>query len=174
MNKRLCLLLTLLAVSAASISLHAQTAGTCRIATLHFDSLLYAMSDYQQAVAEGDTLKARLEAETAYNEQTFQRQFAEFLQGQKDFPASILLKRQRDLQDSMEKGIAFRKAADELLRDARAALEKPARTRLQNAIASVIASRGYDFIVNLDQPQAVFFDPNKAEDATPYVKALLQ
>lgn len=170
MKKRLFLALTLLVACFGTLSLHAQNTATPRIATIHFDSVLASMSEYQKAVAEGDTLKARLEAETAYNEQTFQRQFAEFLQGQKDFPESIMLKRQRDLQDSMEKGIAFRQAADSLLRQARVALEAPARAKLQQALTAVIQERGYDFIVNLDAPQTLFFAPEKAEDATPYVR----
>lgn len=163
----------LLFLGLLALNLQAQSVPAAVLGTIHADSLLKAMPDYQQAVAEGDTLKARLDAETVYNEQTFQRQFAEFLQGQKDFPESIMLKRQRDLQESMEKGIAFRQAAAQLLGEARRELEKPARERLKKAIEDVIYERNYEFIVDLDHPSGFYFAPYRAEDATAYVKAKL-
>ena len=86
-------------------AMQAQTA--LKYGYLHYDSLLVKMSDYAAAQEQLATLRKQYQQETDYNEQGFKRQFAEFLQGQKNFPQNILLKRQRDLQEAMEKSIAF-------------------------------------------------------------------
>ena len=100
---------------------------------------------------------------------TKKRQFAEFLQGQKEFPQNILLKRQRDLQAAMERSLAFRHEADSLLSQAAIDLEAPIRQRLNAAIQAVGLERGYAGIVNLDTPSMPFVNPRLTEDATPYV-----
>ena len=48
----------------------------------------------------------------------FRRQYSEYLQVQKNLPEAILLKRQGDLQMSMERGLAFRREAENLLKKA--------------------------------------------------------
>lgn len=160
--KKICLLLLFLA------GLTAQ--GQVKYAYLHYDSLLIEMPEYEKTQDELGQLRRQYADEAAYNEMAFKRQFAEFLQGQKDFPQSILLKRQRDLQDAMEKGLAYRAAADSLLQRAEADLMAPLHSKLNAAILSVGLERGYEFIVNLDEKAFPFLHPQLAEDATPYVR----
>ena len=80
------------------------------------------------------------------------------------------MKRQRDLQEQMEKSIAFRKEADALLRAAEADMMKPLREMLDELIRNVGLERGYEMIINLDTPAYPFLHPSVAEDAMPYVK----
>ncbi len=140
---------------------------------LNYDALLHAMPEYAEAQNAMAELRKKYEDEAAYNEMAFKRMFSEFLSGQKDFPQNILLKRQRDLQEAMEKGLAYRKEADSLLRKAEADLLQPLRLRLDAAIQAVGAERGYETIVNTDLQTHLFFAPNVAEDATPFVQAKL-
>ena len=129
-------------------AMQAQTA--LKYGYLHYDSLLVKMSDYAAAQEQLATLRKQYQQETDYNEQGFKRQFAEFLQGQKNFPQNILLKRQRDLQEAMEKSIAFRQSAEELLKKAAVDLLQPVRQRLDAAIREVGMEHGYQFVLNLD------------------------
>lgn len=140
---------------------------------LRYDSLLHAMPEYGAMQIRVAQLRVKYEAEAAYNEEGFKRMFAEFLQGQKDFPQNILLKRQRDLQEAMEKGIAFRREADSLLRAAEADMLEPIRLMLDDAIAAVGRERGYECIVNRDATTFPFLNPAFTEDATPFVVAKL-
>ena len=103
-------LFALLIVLFATMGAQAQT--TVKYGMLSYDLLLKLMPEYATAQRDLKDLRKKYEAEATYNEHSFKRQFSEFLQGQKEFPQNILLKRQRDLQDAMEKGIAFRHAAD--------------------------------------------------------------
>lgn len=172
----LCLLLALVAtplraqdVQPVAISASETQKEVLRFGTLRYDSLLHAMPEYATMQTRLADLRAKYEKEIDYNEETFKRQFAEFLQGQKEFPQNILLKRQRDLQAAMERSLAFRHEADSLLSQAAIDLEAPIRQRLNAAIQAVGLERGYAGIVNLDTPSMPFVNPRLTEDATPYV-----
>ena len=167
-HKRMTRLLFLFLLLLAPCTMQAQT--TIKYGTIHYDSLLVGLPQYAQVQQRMEELHKKYESETAYNEQNFKRLFAEFLQGQKDFPQNILLKRQRDLQEQMEKSIAFRKEADALLRAAEADMMKPLREMLDELIRNVGLERGYEMIINLDTPAYPFLHPSVAEDAMPYVK----
>ena len=162
------LLLALLAPLAA------QAQSTVRAGSLRYDSLLHALPQYALVEKQMAELRAKYESETRYNELSFQRQFSEFLQGQKNFPENILLKRQRDLQEQMERSIAFRHQADSLLRCAEDELLKPLRQQLAAALRAVGLERGYEYIFDLDTGVFPFIHPSVAEDATPYVTEKLR
>ena len=167
-HKRMTRLLFLFLLLLAPCTMQAQT--TIKYGTIHYDSLLVGLPQYAQVQQRMEELHKKYESETAYNEQNFKRLFAEFLQGQKDFPQNILMKRQRDLQEQMEKSIAFRKEADALLRAAEADMMKPLLEMLDELIRNVGLERGYEMIINLDTPAYPFLHPSVAEDAMPYVK----
>lgn len=148
--------------------------STVKYGYVRSDSLLRSLPAYARAQSELADLRRKYEAETAYNEQNFKRLFSEFLQGQKDFPQNILLKRQRDLQEQMERSIAFRHQADSLLRCAEDELLKPLRQQLAAALRAVGLERGYEYIFDLDTGTFPFVHPSVAEDATPYVTEKLR
>lgn len=177
------LLIACIALPFVGLAASAQTAeatatpvaaqATPRYGIISYDSLLHAMPEYAEATAQYNALRERYAKETDYNELAFKRQFSEYLQGQKDFPQNILLKRQRDLQEAMEKSLAFRHDADSLLAAARKDLEAPVRQLLNEALRLVGAERGYDCIVNSDLPTLPYLNPALTERAAPYVEAKL-
>lgn len=144
-----------------------------RAGSLSYDSLLHRLPQYAEARESLARLRGQYEREAEYNEGTFHQQFTDFLERQRDFPTNILLKRQRDLQESLERGVSFRHAADSLLRAAEAEMLAPVRARLDEAIRLTALERGYAFVVNLDANAFPFVQPMYIEDATPYVLARL-
>ena len=74
----------------------------------------------------------------------------------------------------MEKSIAFRQSAEEVLKKAAVDLLLPVRQRLDAAIREVGMERGYQFVLNLDNNTVPFVHPQIGEDATPYVREKLQ
>ncbi len=136
---------------------------------LSYEAVLRGMPEYAEAQTAMGELVKKYEAEASYNEMNFKRLFAEFLEGQKEFPQSILLKRQRDLQEAMEKGLAYRQTADSLLNAAKEEMLQPLRQLLDSAICTVALERGYECVVNSDTRSHLFFSPGVAEDATPFV-----
>ena len=141
--------------------------------TLRYDSILHAMPEYAAMEVRVKQLRQKYESEAAYNEQTFKRMFSDFLQGQKDFPQNILLKRQRDLQEEMQKGLKFRQEADSIIRAAEANMIAPIRLMLDDAIAAVGEERGYHCIFNRDSQAVPFVRRSLTEDATPFILAKL-
>lgn len=141
--------------------------------TISLSNLLKEMPEYIEVENRMAELRLKYEAEARYNEEGFKRLFTEFLQGQKDFPQNILLKRQRDLQEAMEKGIAFRHEADSLLNAARKEMITPLEAQLHEAIDAVGMERGYEAILNTDSSSHPFLHPSLSEDAMPYVRQKL-
>lgn len=144
-----------------------------RAGSLSYDSLLHSLPQYIEARESLARLRGQYEREAEYNEDTFHQQFTDFLERQRDFPTNILLKRQRDLQESLERGVSFRHSADSLLRAAEAEMLAPIRARLDEAIRLTALERGYAFVVNLDGNAFPFVQPMYIEDATPYVLSRL-
>lgn len=145
-----------------------------RIGYLSYDSLLHQMPEYHVMEQSMKKLRAQYAAETAYNEENFKRMFVDFLQGQKDFPQPILLKRQQDLQVELEKGLSFRNRCDSLLQQAQAEMIAPLHQKLQAAIRAVGLERDYEMILNTDAQAVPFLRPSTVENAAPYVWQKLQ
>ena len=141
---------------------------------LSFSQVLENMTEYKLAKQQLKDLRAKYEAEAQYNEARFKRQFAEYLQGQKEFPQSIMLKRQRDLQEALEKNLAFRDEAERLLKKAEEETLAPIKTRLSNAIKAVGGTYKLDYIYNLDTNAMPYVNPALVMDVTKLVEQQLQ
>lgn len=137
-------------------------------------AIVEAQPDYAVAMTQLEALKKQYEVEVEHNEADFRRQYQEYLYGQKDFPQPILLKRQRDLQTAMERGIAFRTEADSLLRQARVDLVRPIEERVDAAVSAVAAEHGYDYVVDTDKGAFLYFNPRLSEDITHFVEEKLR
>lgn len=140
---------------------------------ISYDSLFHALPEYAQVQENMVQLRKKYEEEALYNEQNFKRQFTEFLQGQQEFPQNILLKRQRDLQISMERGLSFRQEADSLLKQAEYDMLQPLYRRLDKAISEVGRDRGYEYIINTDNRACPYIRPDMSENAAPFVLSKL-
>jgi len=126
---------------------------------LSYDSILHEMPAYTQAMAELQTLKSKYEAEALRGEDEFQKKFVDFLQGQKDFPATIMQKRQAELQTLMDNGVAFRLQVQNLLAQAEKDLVNNVRKELNRAILEVGVENGYGYILNVDDNSCPYINP---------------
>ena len=136
--------------------------------------LLESMPEYAQVVAQLKSLRGKYESEASHNEEDFRRRFQEYLQGQKEFPEAILLKRQADLERSMEEGLAFRAQADSLLQQAETDLMQSLHARIDAAIRAVAVEHGYECVVNTDAGAFPFLNPALSEDITTFVSEKLR
>ena len=167
------LLICCLSHTKAQTQMSMATIDTTLAKPLRYDSILQSMPEYAAMKIRVKQLREKYEREANYNELNFKRLFTDFMQGQKDFPQNILLKRQRDLQDALEKGLAFRHQADSLVRAAEADMLAPIRLMLDDAIAAVGEERNYQYIINRDSKAMPYVRRSLSEDATPYVLAKL-
>ena len=138
-----------------------------------FSEILNTMPD--RAVVERNLADLRLkyDGEMKRAENEFNAKYEEFLEGQRDFVPSILRKRQAELQEMMEKNVAFRKEAERLLKEAHDDAYAPLRKKINEAAAKVGAARGYAFILNTDGDACPYIDASMGEDAAVFIRELL-
>ena len=75
---------------------------------LSYETALKSMPQYAEVQQTLAQLREQYQAETLRVEDEFNRKYEDFLEGQRDFPRTILQKRQTELQELMEKNIKFK------------------------------------------------------------------
>ena len=141
---------------------------------LSYDSVMVSMPEYVQVQTNLTQLRTQYEAEQQRVADDFNRKYEEFLDGQRSYPKTILQKRQSELQEMLDKNIAFKKESQRLLADAEATQLKTLRTRIQEAVETVAKAQALCFIVNTDAGAFTWMSPEKGEDITEAVKKLLK
>ena len=129
---------------------------------LSYDEALKAMPQY--AIVEkhmADLEKAYLK-ELKRVEDDFNQKYEAFLEGRKDFPRTILLKRQTELQQLLQQNVEFKAKSRDDLEKAREEALAPLRQRLADVIASVARKHRLALVVNTDANACPFIEPNMA------------
>ena len=152
----------------------AQENSTFRFGYLSYETALQAMPDYVKAQKKLTDLKAQYQAETKRVEDEFNRKYEEFLDGQHDFPKTILQKRQTELQELMEKNIAFKEKSREELAQIEKETLAPLKIRLIELLGKIGRERGYAFIYDTDTKALPFLNPAMGEDINQLVKNALK
>ena len=111
-----------------------------------------------------NTLREAYEKELQRAEDEFNRKYEDFLEGQKEFPRTILLKRQTELQDLMQKNLAFKKQGEADLAKAEQELKAPLRTRLNETIAALARQHHLALVINTDSNACPFIEPELGVD----------
>lgn len=170
MRRILFVLFTVISFSASAQT----TAPVLKFGFLSYDAVLRSMPDYAIVEANMAQLQEKYAAEQKRVEDEFNKKYEDFLDGQRDFPQTILQKRQSELQELMNKNITFKKESQRLLAEARKEAMVPLQTRLANALSKVGNERGLAFILNTDQNTTPWMNPALGEDVTEAVKAALR
>lgn len=130
------------------------------------DSVLRSMNDYAEAAAQMEQLREQYDAETARAEEEFNVKFEDFLSEIHELAPAIAQKRQSELQDLMEKNIAFKMEARRLLEEAENDAFVPMHKRLSAALQRIGEERGFYVIINTDADACPFISPDRGEDIT--------
>ena len=141
---------------------------------LSYEAVLQVMPEYvamQNGMAE---LRQKYEAEQKRVEEDFNKKYEEFLDGQKSFPKTILQKRQSELQEMLDKNVAFKKESQRLLAEAETKQYQTLRTRIQGAVETVAKAQNLCFVLNTDTGAFTWMSAEKGEDITEAVKQLLK
>ena len=158
---------------AGELSADSTTTTVC-FGYLSYDAALMSMPEY--AVAQ-DSIKAEHEAyekEMKRVEDEFNQKYELFLEGQREFPRTILLKRQNELQELMQRNVDFKAQARQELRQAEERLMQPLHDRLREVLAAVAREFGLALVINTDTNACPFIDPrmgmNIQEEVESYLK----
>ena len=153
-------------LSTLFIMMPAMLMAQARFGYLSYDSVLHQMPQYAEALQSVEQLRAKYDKETKRSEEEFQRKYTEFLQGQKEFPANIMVKRQAELQTLMDRSIAFREECQQILADSKRDLVHQVEQQLNEIITIVGVDNGYAYIINTDGNACPFINPALGDDVT--------
>ncbi len=141
-----------------------QAVQTLKFGYLSYDAALRAMPEYAEAGRQLSELRAKYDAEAKRVETEFNKKYEEFLEGLKDFPQTILQKRQSELQEFLARNIAFKEESSRLLAAAERNVYSPLHDRLAAILRKIGEERGYAFIVNTDNNSCPFISRAVGED----------
>lgn len=147
--------------------------SVARFGYLSYVSALRAMPDYAIVQQKMLDLRAQYDAEMKRVEDEFNRKYEDFLDGQREFPKTILHKRQTELQELMTKNIAFKEEGRRQLADTERELMAPLNERLRQAVATIAQEQGYAFVINTDADACPYINPALGADMNEAVLQLL-
>ena len=141
---------------------------------LSYEAALQSMPDYAKAQQKIETLKAQYQAETKRVEDEFNRKYEEFLEGQREFPKTILQKRQTELQELMARNIKFKENSRQELAQIEKETLAPLKIRLIELLGQIGRERGYAFIYDTDTNALPFLNPAMGDDLNQLVRNALK
>ena len=156
----------------ACIAMAAQAqdnAPALKFGYLSYDLALKSMKEYATVQMRMDSLRSAFNAEMQRVEDEFNRKYEDFLDGQKDFPRTILLKRQTELQEMLQKNVAFKQQSVQEMKDTEAQLMAPLRIHLNEAIATIAREQGLALVINTDANACPFIEPAMGVDVNEIV-----
>ena len=157
------------------LSGYAQTETTgLKFGYLSIDSVLLSMPEYAEMQQNMATMRQQYEAEMKRVEDDFNKKYEEFLDGQKNFPQTILQKRQSELQEMLDKNIAFKKEGLQMLKETEKTQKDVILMMIDMAVKTIGMQRGYAFILNTDANATPWLNPAMGEDITKAVKEMLK
>jgi len=145
-----------------------------RIAYFSYDEAMKSMPEYVLAQNNIGSLRTKYDAEMKRAEDEFNNKYEEFLDGQHDFAPLILQKRQAELQELMQKNIAFKAEAERLLAQAGKDAMAPVTEKMKTVLQRIGKERGYAVILNTDSNACPYIDTTIADDITTIVKDALR
>lgn len=164
MRKSLFALLVLVSMTAMAQS---------RFGYVSYKEMVKALPEYGIVKAHIDELQAKYEAEIERSDREFNQKYADFIEEQSQFPDNIRMKRHKELQELMEKSIAFKDEVNRTMIEARKEMMKPLYEKVDEAVMKVCIDGDYDYILNTDEKAYIAINPQRGEDITEQVKQRL-
>ena len=173
MKRKVLLLCTFMMLSLcgfAQDSVAVVNTRAIRFAYVSYSQALQSVPGYNLAQQSLSNLRAKYEAELKRAEDEFNLKYEEFLEGQRDFPETILRKRQTELKELLERNLAFKNEIREQLSTEETKLMAPLKQYLDSVLAQIGFERGYAFILNTDANAVSFIHPALGVDINELVR----
>ena len=147
---------------------------TMKFGYFSYSEALQSMPEYATAQRQMAELRSRYEAEAKRAEDDFNAKYEDFLDGQRDFPPTILKKRQSELAELMAKNTAFRDDSRRLLAGAERDAYAPLHRKLAAVLKLVGEKEGFAFIINTDNNACPYINSAQGKDINQLVKDCLK
>ena len=149
-------------------------AQTLKFGHMNSAEIIPSMPEYTKAISELEALQKKYTEELTRSQEEFNRKYQEFQQAVAgdSLPANIAERRQKELQDMMQRQEEFQQEAQQGMQQAEQSLMTPIYQKLNGAIESVGAAEGVIYIFDLARTQIPYVGPQSI-DLTGKVKAQL-
>lgn len=140
---------------------------------IDFNGTLRQMSEYKEAELNLRNIQSEYHEEIERSKREFERQYIEFMLEQDHLSASIVAKRQKELQLLMDNNAQFRDNIQLELEARREELITPLKKKLLQAVSDVCTGQNLDYVVDTGKGTYLFINPEKGVDITEPVYKLL-
>ena len=143
-----------------------------KIAYVNSQELFGMMPELSSIEAELNTKQEQIKKNASALEAEYNNKMQEFQNSDLEVTESILMDRQKQIQQIEERYEAFMQNSQREVQELQQKLLAPVQEKLQKAIKSVGEENGYTYILDLASGSVAYHSPT-AVDANPLVKAKL-
>ncbi len=131
------------------------------------------MPEYTKAQNDLKALEKQYTDDLQRTQEEFNKKYQEFIQAQDSLPANIAERRQKELEDMMQRQNDFRQEAMQTLEKANNDAMAPIAKKLDDAIKAVGQAEGVIYIFDLSRGGIPYIDNTKSIDLNAKVKTQL-
>ena len=142
---------------------------------INAQEIVSAMPEFAKAQSDIEALDKQLTSELQRTQEEFNKKYQEFLQAiaKDSLPANIAERRQKELQDMMQRQEQFQQEAQQQMQKAQADAMAPIYKKLDDAIKAVGAAEGVIYIFDLARTPVAYVNESQSINLTPKVKTQL-
>lgn len=125
---------------------------------LSFSEVVRALPEYSAAQDDLRILQGQYDEEIERSETDLTKKYVDFLEDQNKLPENIRQKRQKELQELMERNIAFKEEVRRTLNEARDSLFYPMQEKVKEAVKALCVDRMYAYAIDIDKESFLFIN----------------
>jgi len=151
------------------------SAQTLKFGHVVSNEIITAMPEFAKAQADLQALEKKYTEEIQRTSEEFNKKYQEYQQAvQKDsLPQNIAERRQKELQDMMQRSEQFQQEAQQNMQKAQTDLMTPISKKVDEAIKAVGEAEGLTYIFDLARTAIPYVNEKTSINVTPLVKAKL-
>ena len=136
---------------------------------IDFNGALRRMPDYIAAEANLRNIQSEYQDELERSKREFERQYIEFMMEQDHLSASIVAKRQKELQLLMDNNAQFKDKVQTELESKRDEMLLPLKKKLLTAVSEVCLEQNLDYVVDTGKGTYLYINQEKGVDISEQV-----
>ena len=140
---------------------------------IDFNGTLRIMPEYLEAEKTLRDIQSDYHEEIERSKREFERQYIEFMLEQDHLSASIVAKRQKELQLLMDNNAQFRDNVQLELEARRDELLMPLKKKLMQVVSEICVEKELDYVVDTGKGSYLYINPEKGVDLTDDVYRIL-
>lgn len=145
------------------------SAQTVKFGFFGMNEVMEALPEYTAAQNDYNSLLELCDNEIAHNEAELTRLYVAFLDGQQSFPEPILRKRQKELQEMIDRSVVFRDQLKDYLAEAHDSLFSPIEQKIDAAVERVCLRNNLAYSIDTDKAAYRFINPDFGVNITDLV-----